>query len=88
MTGGARCHWARRACSPSPPECRWRIPTLVHGNLTGTANSALAALLSGLVEHLPQPDRLFRAVALSAATVQAAGKFDPVVYEGQLERGR
>ncbi|MCX5333220.1 1-phosphofructokinase family hexose kinase [Streptomyces sp. NBC_00140] len=67
------------------PEGRWRAtpPTRVHGNPTGAGDSAVAGLLSGLVEHLPWPDRLARAVALSAATVLApvAGEFDPAAYE-------
>ncbi len=43
----------------------------------------------GLVEHLPWPDRLARAVALSAATVLApvAGEFDRGAYEELLGRG-
>jgi tagatose 6-phosphate kinase len=55
----------------------------VHGNPTGAGDSAVAGLLSGLVEQLPWPDRLARAVALSAATVLApvAGEFDPAAYE-------
>jgi tagatose 6-phosphate kinase len=55
----------------------------VHGNPTGAGDSAVAGLLSGLVEQLPWPERLARAVALSAATVLApvAGEFDRVVYE-------
>ncbi|MGW7524797.1 1-phosphofructokinase family hexose kinase [Streptomyces sp. NPDC054783] len=72
------------------PEGRWRAapPARVYGNPTGAGDSAVAGLLSGLVERLPWPDRLARAVALSAATVRApaAGEFDPAVYE-QL-RGR
>ncbi|MET9764672.1 1-phosphofructokinase family hexose kinase [Streptomyces sp. NPDC006372] len=71
-------------------EGRWRAgpPTLVHGNPTGAGDSAVAGLLSGLVEHLPWPDRLTRATALSAATVQApvAGEFDRRVYEDLLGR--
>lgn len=67
------------------PEGRWQAtpPTRVHGNPTGAGDSAVAGLLSGLVEHLPWPDRLARAVALSAATVLApvAGEFDPSAYE-------
>ncbi|MEU9395611.1 1-phosphofructokinase family hexose kinase [Streptomyces sp. NPDC048324] len=66
------------------PEGRWRAvpPTHIHGNPTGAGDSAVAGLLSGLVEHLPWPDRLSRAVALSAATVHAhtAGEFDHEVY--------
>ncbi|MEU9475650.1 1-phosphofructokinase family hexose kinase [Streptomyces sp. NPDC048191] len=67
------------------PEGRWHAtpPTRIHGNPTGAGDSAVAGLLSGLVEQLPWPDRLARAVALSAATVRApaAGEFDPAVYE-------
>ncbi|MEU5888343.1 1-phosphofructokinase family hexose kinase [Streptomyces sp. NPDC047461] len=67
------------------PEGRWRAtpPSRVHGNPTGAGDSAVAGLLSGLVEQLPWPDRLARAVALSAATVLApvAGEFDPAAYE-------
>ncbi|MEH6378610.1 1-phosphofructokinase, partial [Streptomyces sp. KLMMK] len=44
--------------------------------------------LSALVEGLPWPDRLTRAVALAAATVKAptAGEFDPATYEDVLPR--
>ncbi|MFF4550466.1 1-phosphofructokinase family hexose kinase [Streptomyces sp. NPDC001435] len=67
------------------PEGRWRAtpPTHVHGNPTGAGDSAVAGLLSGLVEQLPWPDRLSRAVALSVATVRApvAGEFDRAAYE-------
>ncbi|MEV6835241.1 1-phosphofructokinase family hexose kinase [Streptomyces sp. NPDC051133] len=67
------------------PEGRWRAapPARVHGNPTGAGDSAVAGLLSGLVEQLPWPDRLARAVALSAATVRApaAGEFDRGAYE-------
>lgn len=66
-------------------EGHWRAtpPAHVHGNPTGAGDSAVAGLLSGLVEQLPWPDRLARAVALSAATVRApaAGEFDPTAYE-------
>ncbi|MEU6276759.1 1-phosphofructokinase family hexose kinase [Streptomyces populi] len=64
---------------------RWRAapPRRVHGNPTGAGDSAVAGLLSGLVEGLPWPERLARAVALSAATVlaPAAGEFDRAAYE-------
>ncbi|MGW7565618.1 1-phosphofructokinase family hexose kinase [Streptomyces tendae] len=73
------------------PEGRWRAapPAHVRGNPTGAGDSAVAGLLSGLVEHLPWPDRLARAVALSAATVLApvAGEFDQAAYEELLGRG-
>ncbi|KUL35098.1 1-phosphofructokinase [Streptomyces sp. NRRL F-4489] len=63
-------------------------PRRFAGNPTGAGDSAVAGLLSGLVEGLPWPDRLRRAVALSAATVRApaAGEFDPAVYEDLLPR--
>ncbi|MGW2637584.1 1-phosphofructokinase family hexose kinase [Streptomyces sp. NPDC001348] len=67
------------------PEGRWRAapPARLHGNPTGAGDSTAAGLLSGLVEGLPWPDRLIRAVALSAATVRApaAGEFDRGTYE-------
>ncbi|MEG3627457.1 1-phosphofructokinase family hexose kinase [Streptomyces poriticola] len=72
------------------PEGHWRAapPRRVHGNPTGAGDSVVAGLLSGLVERLPWPDRLARAVALSAATVQApvAGEFDRGSYEELLGR--
>ncbi|REK87167.1 1-phosphofructokinase family hexose kinase [Streptomyces inhibens] len=69
------------AWQAAPP---WRIA----GNPTGAGDSAVAGLLSGLVEELPWPDRLTRAVALSAATVRApaAGEFDVATYEELLSR--
>ncbi|MFD7706731.1 1-phosphofructokinase family hexose kinase [Streptomyces sp. NPDC059786] len=71
-------------------EGRWRAtpPQMVRGNPTGAGDSAVAGLLSGLVEKLPWPERLARAVALSAATVAAtaAGEYDRAVYEETLER--
>ncbi|MEV8596493.1 1-phosphofructokinase family hexose kinase [Streptomyces sp. NPDC052012] len=72
------------------PDGHWRAapPAHLHGNPTGAGDSAVAGLLSGLVEHLPWPTRLARAVALSAATVVSpvAGEFDQEVYEDLLER--
>ncbi|MEU3345561.1 1-phosphofructokinase family hexose kinase [Streptomyces sp. NPDC006700] len=66
----------------------WRAapPSRVRGNPTGAGDSAVAGLLSGLVENLPWPDRLTRAVALSTATVLSptAGEFDHAVYERLL----
>ncbi|WP_274560015.1 1-phosphofructokinase family hexose kinase [Streptomyces spiramyceticus] len=63
-------------------------PTRMKGNPTGAGDSAVAGILSGLVEQLPWPQRLARAVALSAATVAApaAGEFDPGTYEDLLPR--
>ncbi|WP_369378127.1 1-phosphofructokinase family hexose kinase [Streptomyces sp. cg36] len=70
------------------PEGVWQAvpPAPVRGNPTGAGDSAVAALLSSLVEGLPWPARLTRAVALSTATVlaPAAGEFDPAAYEELL----
>ncbi|MGW7056697.1 1-phosphofructokinase family hexose kinase [Streptomyces sp. NPDC054887] len=72
------------------PEGLWQAapPARVKGNPTGAGDSAVAGLLSGLVEGLPWPRRLARAVALSAATVAApaAGEFDVTTYEDLLAR--
>lgn len=72
------------------PEGLWRAapPRRVHGNPTGAGDSAVAGLLSGLVEHLPWPERLARAAALATATVLApvAGEFDREAYEELLAR--
>ncbi|GAA2481581.1 1-phosphofructokinase family hexose kinase [Streptomyces longisporus] len=72
------------------PEGRWHAtpPTRLHGNPTGAGDSAVAGLLSGLTQQLPWPERLSRAVALSAATVLApvAGEFDRGTYEELLSR--
>ncbi|GAA2293039.1 1-phosphofructokinase family hexose kinase [Streptomyces kunmingensis] len=67
------------------PDGTWQAPApdRLEGNPTGAGDSAVAGLLSGYVEHLPWPQRLARAVALSAATVVApvAGEFDAATYE-------
>ncbi|MEV0120686.1 1-phosphofructokinase family hexose kinase [Streptomyces sp. NPDC050703] len=72
------------------PEGAWqaRPPAVVRGNPTGAGDSAVAGLLSGLAEGLPWPERLARAVALSAATVAApaAGEYDARTYEDLLPR--
>ncbi|MFF1694846.1 1-phosphofructokinase family hexose kinase [Streptomyces sp. NPDC058257] len=72
------------------PEGTWQAapPRMVRGNPTGAGDSAVAGLLSGLVEELAWPERLARAVALSAATVAApvAGEFVPATYEDLLTR--
>ncbi len=66
----------------------WRAapPRRMAGNPTGAGDSAVAGLLSALVEGAPWPDRLARAVALSAATVRApaAGEFDRATYDKLL----
>ncbi|MEU5267189.1 1-phosphofructokinase family hexose kinase [Streptomyces hygroscopicus] len=68
----------------------WRAapPRRLAGNPTGAGDAAVAGLLSGLVEEVPWPDRLARAVALSTAAVRApvAGEFDRTVYEEVLAR--
>ncbi|MEV8589635.1 1-phosphofructokinase family hexose kinase [Streptomyces sp. NPDC051180] len=72
------------------PEGVWRAapPTAVRGNPTGAGDSAVAGLLSGLVDGSPWPERLTRAVALSAATVLSpvAGEYDAAAYEELLTR--
>ncbi|TXL87253.1 1-phosphofructokinase family hexose kinase [Streptomyces sp. IB2014 016-6] len=72
------------------PDGWWRAapPEAVRGNPTGAGDSAVAGLLSGLVERLAWPDRLARAVALSTATVlaPAAGEFDREAYADLLPR--
>ncbi|MFG2128928.1 1-phosphofructokinase family hexose kinase [Streptomyces sp. NPDC048751] len=74
----------------STPEGRWRArpPARAHGNPTGAGDSVVAGLLSGLVEHLPWPEILARAAALSVATVlsSVAGEFDRAAYEELLGR--
>ncbi|MFF1481601.1 1-phosphofructokinase family hexose kinase [Streptomyces sp. NPDC058301] len=74
------------------PDGTWRAtpPAPVRGNPTGAGDSAVAALLSSLVEGLPWPDRLTRAVALSAATVLApvAGEYEAEAYEKLLTQVR
>ncbi|MFI2368230.1 1-phosphofructokinase family hexose kinase [Streptomyces sp. NPDC018833] len=70
------------------PDGTWQAspPTAVRGNPTGAGDSAVAGLLSGLVEGLRWPERLARAVALSAATVlaPAAGEYDAAAYDKLL----
>ncbi|MFD7441538.1 1-phosphofructokinase family hexose kinase [Streptomyces sp. NPDC059909] len=72
------------------PDGTWQAtpPAKVLGNPTGAGDSAVAGLLSGLVESLPWPARLTRAVALATATVlaPAAGDFDRTSYEDLLTR--
>lgn len=71
-------------------EGRWRAapPARLRGNPTGAGDSVVAGLLSGLADGLPWPDKLARAVALSAATVlaPAAGEFDRAAYPELLGR--
>ncbi|MFG3498662.1 1-phosphofructokinase family hexose kinase [Streptomyces sp. NPDC047928] len=71
------------------PDGTWHAaPTApVRGNPTGAGDSAVAGLLSALVERLPWPERLARATALATATVLAptAGEFDPRDYRRLLD---
>ncbi|MFE1957164.1 1-phosphofructokinase family hexose kinase [Streptomyces sp. NPDC059479] len=72
------------------PDGVWQAvpPATAKGNPTGAGDSAVAGLLSGLVERLPWPARLSRAVALATATVLAptAGEFDAEAYAELLPR--
>lgn len=72
------------------PEGLWRTtpPRRLRGNPTGAGDSAVAGLLSGLVDRLSWPDRLARATALSAATVltPVAGEFDRQAYEELVDQ--
>ncbi|MFD5323713.1 1-phosphofructokinase family hexose kinase [Streptomyces sp. NPDC127092] len=72
------------------PEGLWQAapPAPVKGNPTGAGDSAVAALLAGLVDGADWPTRLAHAVALSAATVLSpvAGEFDEAAYESLLPR--
>ncbi|GAA3301914.1 1-phosphofructokinase family hexose kinase [Streptomyces cinereospinus] len=72
------------------PEGTWRAtpPGRGHGDPAGADDSVTAALLAGVVEHRPWPERLAHAVALAAATVHApaAGEFDRGAYEELLRR--
>ncbi|MFI9274386.1 1-phosphofructokinase family hexose kinase [Kitasatospora sp. NPDC052896] len=72
------------------PDGSWLAtpPERLAGNPTGAGDSAVAALTTGLLDSLPWPARLARAVALSAATVLAptAGDYDPAAYHHLLPR--
>ncbi|MEV3990626.1 1-phosphofructokinase family hexose kinase [Streptomyces sp. NPDC049837] len=72
------------------PDGTWQAapPAAVKGNPTGAGDSAVAGLLAGLVEGAAWPERLARAVALSAATVlaPAAGEFEMTTYRELLSR--
>jgi tagatose 6-phosphate kinase len=57
-------------------------PRALTGNPTGAGDAASAALIAGLLDATPWPQRLADATALSAAAVCAplAGHFDFAVY--------
>jgi tagatose 6-phosphate kinase len=63
----------------------WRAapPEALTGNPTGAGDAASAALIVGLLNEMPWPERLADAAALSAASVvtPVAGRFDEAVYE-------
>ncbi len=62
----------------------WRAapPQALRGNATGAGDAAAAALVAGMVDATPWPERVAGAAALSAAAVSApvAGSFDPDVH--------
>ncbi|MCX5414094.1 1-phosphofructokinase family hexose kinase [Streptomyces sp. NBC_00059] len=66
----------------------WRAvpPRRIPGNPTGAGDAAIAALSAGIAEDIPWPERLRRAVAVSAAAVRAplAGDFDSATYHELL----
>jgi tagatose 6-phosphate kinase len=64
------------------------VPPEVHGNPIGAGDTAVAALIVGLIEGQPWPQRLARAAALSAAAVAypVAGGYDPARYPELLEK--
>ncbi|RDI21504.1 1-phosphofructokinase family hexose kinase [Lentzea flaviverrucosa] len=71
---GMTAHTADGVWAAAPPE-------VISGNPTGAGDAAVAALVAGW--HLPWPERLAEAVALSAAAVRAplAGDFDRAFYD-------
>lgn len=70
------------------PDGAWEAapPRRLAGNPTGAGDSAVAGLLTGLIDGVPWPQALAQAVALSAATVAApaAGEFDRATYDELL----
>ena len=71
------------------PEGDWQVvPPEVRGNPIGAGDTAVAALIAGLIEGQPWPQRLERAAALSAAAVAypVAGGYDPARYPELLEK--
>ena len=71
------------------PEGDWQVvPPEVRGNPIGAGDTAVAALIAGLIEGQPWPQRLARAAALAAAAVAypVAGGYDPARYPELLEK--
>jgi len=64
------------------------VPPEVRGNPIGAGDTAVAALIAGLIEGQPWPQRLARAAALSAAAVAypVAGGYDAARYPELLEK--
>ncbi|MFF9148473.1 1-phosphofructokinase family hexose kinase [Streptomyces sp. NPDC014861] len=71
------------------PDGLWRAvaPGPVHGAPRGAGDSVAAALLAGLVDDTPWPDRLSHAAALSAAST-APGAYDPELSADLLPQVR
>lgn len=73
------------------PEGAWRAtPPHVSGNPVGAGDTVVAALVAGMLEGRPWPERLRRAAALSAAAVAhpVAGGFDAGRFPELLEMTR
>ena len=68
------------------PEGIWRATGPVHPSATVSREAVAAGLLSGLVEGISWPERIRRAVALSAVAMPppAAGEFEPGAYQAYL----
>ncbi|MFF6887644.1 1-phosphofructokinase family hexose kinase [Streptomyces sp. NPDC012421] len=74
------------------PDGLWSavLPDPVRGDPTGAGDSVVAALLAGLVDDTPWPERLAHATALAAATIAApaAGEYDPKRHADLLPQVR
>lgn len=68
------------------PEGIWRATAPVPPTAAGSREAVAAGLLSGLVEGVGWPQRMGRAVALSAVAIPppGAGEFDPGAYQAFL----
>lgn len=65
------------------PEGIWRATAPVQPSATVSREAVAAGLLSGLVEGISWPERIGRALALSAVSIPppAAGEFEPGAYQ-------
>jgi tagatose 6-phosphate kinase len=73
------------------PEGVWRaVPPEVDGNPVGAGDTVVAAIIAGLIERRPWPERVRVAAALSAAAVAhpVAGGFDAASYPRLLSKTR